>query len=412
MLKNLFIFVATVVLGIGGYWGYQEFVAPKVEKVDLAKEKQNLKESKAIELNKEEANNILKTTLDSIFEVFDKAGEKYGWGNNNPADFNKIRNYLLSFAFKEFTDTTLKDLTSEYYCECDQSFKPNYHNDVRFTYELTKDNILKINVLEPATEINNMGALWEFELKKEANKWKMYSWNHHSLLGEDIHLTKEEAEKLLSSNNEKLEFVKEYESKEAKGKAYLFKIHSSTGESLVAISSKDTSLVYDFEDTQESVKPTNKEVNQGKKGFFKPANKELNQANNEPTSQLEENKSEQNKTASRKNEYMAKLYETELKERKNEYQSDFQMRDDYIYNYQLWDDMLNEIYGVLKTQLSETEMTNLRNEQRKWIKTRDETAQARYDEEGRGTMSAMVEAETLFKLTKERCYELVRDYMR
>lgn len=88
------------------------------------------------------------------------------------------------------------------------------------------------------------------------------------------------------------------------------------------------------------------------------------------------------------------------------------MRDDYGFNYQLWDGVLNDIYGVLKTQLSESELSNLRNEQLKWIETRDATAQARYDEEGAGSMSAMVKVETLFSLTKERCYELVNQYMK
>jgi len=44
--------------------------------------------------------------------------------------------------------------------------------------------------------------------------------------------------------------------------------------------------------------------------------------------------------------------------------------------YDRWDDALNEIYGVLKTQLSESEMNVLREKQRSWIACRDRTANA------------------------------------
>lgn len=44
--------------------------------------------------------------------------------------------------------------------------------------------------------------------------------------------------------------------------------------------------------------------------------------------------------------------------------------------YERWDDALNEIYGVLKTQISESEMNALREKQRVWIAYRNRTANA------------------------------------
>lgn len=131
----------------------------------------------------------------------------------------------------------------------------------------------------------------------------------------------------------------------------------------------------------------------------------------ESLEEFEENTDEQSNNASNKNESLEILAQTETKERNNEYLSDIQMREDLGFNYQLWDGVLNDIYAVLKTQLSESEMSNLKNEQLKWIETRDATAQAKYDEEGGGSLSTIVQVETLFMLTKERCYELVNEYM-
>ena len=77
-----------------------------------------------------------------------------------------------------------------------------------------------------------------------------------------------------------------------------------------------------------------------------------------------------------------------------------------------WDDTLNEIYGVLKTQLSSSEMELLKAEQREWIKIRDARAEKEASEFEGGTMYGLVYTEELGRLTKERCYELVQVYMK
>jgi uncharacterized protein YecT (DUF1311 family) len=113
-----------------------------------------------------------------------------------------------------------------------------------------------------------------------------------------------------------------------------------------------------------------------------------------------------------KAEYLAKLKLVESQERNNEYQSDFQMIEDFGHNYQIWDAHLNEVYQVLKTQLSETEMSQLKAKQLEWIAFKEAEAQKAYDESGGGTLSRMVQMEVLFNLTKERCYLLVNEYMK
>lgn len=76
-----------------------------------------------------------------------------------------------------------------------------------------------------------------------------------------------------------------------------------------------------------------------------------------------------------------------------------------------WDDMLNEIYSLLKTQLTESEMKELKSKQLAWIEYRDKTAENEANAAGGGSLTTVVYNSTLATLTKERCYELVNTYL-
>lgn len=77
-----------------------------------------------------------------------------------------------------------------------------------------------------------------------------------------------------------------------------------------------------------------------------------------------------------------------------------------------WDNALNEIYGVLKKQLSADEMSSLQEEQRNWIKQRDQKAKEESSVFKGGTMESTIYVATQAQLTKERSYELVEKYMK
>ncbi|MFY4776561.1 lysozyme inhibitor LprI family protein [Metabacillus sp. RGM 3146] len=77
-----------------------------------------------------------------------------------------------------------------------------------------------------------------------------------------------------------------------------------------------------------------------------------------------------------------------------------------------WDNALNEIYGVLKQQLSADDMTKLREDQRKWLQYRDETAKKNASKYEGGTMGPLEYVATQAKVTKERDYDLVEGYMK
>lgn len=80
--------------------------------------------------------------------------------------------------------------------------------------------------------------------------------------------------------------------------------------------------------------------------------------------------------------------------------------------FKKWDEALNEIYGVLKKQLSTCEMSSLREEQRKWITYRDDTVKEESLPFEGGTMKSLQYIRTQTRITEERCYELVEGYMK
>jgi uncharacterized protein YecT (DUF1311 family) len=142
------------------------------------------------------------------------------------------------------------------------------------------------------------------------------------------------------------------------------------------------------------------------------ANQPENTSNN--ASAKEEDPSANNTDGSLKEEYLKKL---NIAKKETE---DLEATDSSTYTlkkvendrWEIWDQLLNEIYGALKVQLSQEEMDQLREEQRNWITYRDESAlEASLKYKG-GTQEHLEYVAVLANLTEERCYELVEKYMK
>jgi uncharacterized protein YecT (DUF1311 family) len=87
------------------------------------------------------------------------------------------------------------------------------------------------------------------------------------------------------------------------------------------------------------------------------------------------------------------------------------MKNYYGVSYEKYDDALNEIYALLKKELSPEVMKELKAEQLKWIEQKEAKAEKeRLKYEG-GTFENVAWYISLYESTKERCYELVNEYM-
>ncbi|KIL76436.1 lysozyme inhibitor LprI family protein [Bacillus badius] len=120
-------------------------------------------------------------------------------------------------------------------------------------------------------------------------------------------------------------------------------------------------------------------------------------------------------SVSKKDKYLQKLYTIETEVTDLYYASEngttAEMKEAAAAMYKKWDDALNEIYGVLKVQLSSGEMSQLREKQRQWIKYRDRTAKAESEAYAGGSFETVQYVRTQADLTRERCYELINIYM-
>lgn len=128
--------------------------------------------------------------------------------------------------------------------------------------------------------------------------------------------------------------------------------------------------------------------------------------------------SNESNTESTKQIYLNKLNELDenLKETHDErYASDattLDMIEAANEEYNQWDYLLNEIYSVLEEQLSQEDMDKLREEEINWINTKEIKSKEASDKYKGGTIAPYMAIDSRIESTKERCYELVNQYMR
>ncbi len=80
--------------------------------------------------------------------------------------------------------------------------------------------------------------------------------------------------------------------------------------------------------------------------------------------------------------------------------------------YLRWDNLLNEIYSVLKEQMSTEDFEKLKNEQIKWINDKDPKAKESAKKFEGGSQYKVAYSCTLGDLTEDRCNYLVNNYMK
>ena len=142
------------------------------------------------------------------------------------------------------------------------------------------------------------------------------------------------------------------------------------------------------------------------------SNEKIDTSNDEPAK--EEDSSTDNIEAGLKEAYLEKLNDTkkETEELEPTGPSTYAHKAVESNGWEIWDDLLNDIYGVLNEQLPPKEMDQLKEEQRNWIKHRDDSAlEASLKYKG-GTQEHLEYVAVLANLTEERCFELVENYMK
>ena len=123
------------------------------------------------------------------------------------------------------------------------------------------------------------------------------------------------------------------------------------------------------------------------------------------------------KVEGRRNEYIERLDNIqkkldELPEKKNADEGITNaMKSYYGKAYEMYDKELNDIYALLKEELSPEIMNDLEIKQLKWIEEKEGKAREEEAKFKGGTFEPVAGYIVLYEATKEKCYELVNQYM-
>lgn len=93
------------------------------------------------------------------------------------------------------------------------------------------------------------------------------------------------------------------------------------------------------------------------------------------------------------------------------YQTTFGMRKLAGEEYQMWDELLNEVYEKIKEVIGQKEMDKLTELQLKWVEDRDIKAEIAGKKAEGGTMQPLLVTSEKANLTRQRCLELIKIYM-
>ncbi|MED0872661.1 lysozyme inhibitor LprI family protein [Bacillus mobilis] len=354
--------------------------------------------NEAPEVTQKEAKKIVRKSVDGIATSFSEMEKENGWSRTNPGDLKTAKKGVKGLVTDKFVENQLPESLETFNRSRETDMLPfpiNIEPEMRLTYS-QKNDILTIETIIPANDMGNEAEIWEFILVYKDGKWLMDNWSVHT--PSDLKLTREEANEFLKIRGFKnVVFVREENSGDKK---YIFKDDTS----LVTVDAK-TSVITINSDNQKEEKVANKNSSQEHENI-----KENNVSKQVISKEEKQNKTETS-SAVGKTKVLNELAALEKQETHGNVASDNDIVNEIEGNYQLWDDKLNEIYNILKNNMSADAFQPLKTEQIAWIKDKESQVKAIGTDPMNGSMRRIEAREAKYNMTKERCYELVNRYM-
>ncbi|PGM93156.1 lysozyme inhibitor LprI family protein [Bacillus cereus] len=352
----------------------------------------------APKVTEKEAKKIVRKSVDEIANSFSEMEKENGWSRNNPGDLGTAKKGVKGLVSDKFVDRQLPGLLDTFNRSRETDMLPfpiHIEPDVRITYS-QKNDVLKIETLTLANDMGNEAETWEFILVYIDGEWLMDGWSSNTPA--DLKLTKEEANELLRVQGFKnVSFVREENSG---NKKYIFK--ESNG--VVAVDAQTSVITHNVDD-KEQEKVT-------KKDFIQEQETAKGNDSSTYTSSKEEKQSKkESSSVLGKTKVLNELAALENEEKHTNVMSTNDIVNEIEGNYQLWDNKLNEIYSTLKNTMSADAFQSLKTKQVAWVKEKESKVKAIATDENNGTMKYIEAADEKYKMTKERCYELVNGYM-
>ncbi|GAB6441242.1 MULTISPECIES: lysozyme inhibitor LprI family protein [Bacillus] len=352
----------------------------------------------APEVTEKEAKKIVRKSVDAIANAFSEMEKENGWSRNNPGDLGTAKKGVKGLVSDRFVENQLPKSLETFNRSRETDMLPfpiDIEPEMRLTYT-QKDKNLTIETIIPSNDMGNEAEIWEFIFVYKDGKWLMDKWSAHT--PRDLKLTKEEASEFLKIRGFKnVSFVKEENSGDKK---YIFKENAR----LIAVDAKTSVITYDLdEQKQETVARENNSQNQ--------ETVKENSAGSQVTSKEEKQPKKETSSAVGKTKALNELAALENQEKHTNVMSTNDIVNEIEGNYQLWDNKLNEIYSTLKNTMSADAFQSLKTKQIAWVKEKESKVKAIAMDENNGTMKYIEAADEKYKMTKERCYELVNGYM-
>ncbi|MGG0728679.1 lysozyme inhibitor LprI family protein [Bacillus paramycoides] len=352
----------------------------------------------APEVTEKEAKKIVRKSVDEIANSFSEMEKENGWSRNNPGDLDTAKKGVKGLVSNKFVENQLPGLLDTFNRSRETDMLPfpiHIEPEVRLTYS-QKNDVLKIETLTLANDMGNEAETWEFILVYKDGKWLMDRWSSNTPA--DLKLTKEEANELLRVQGFKnVFFVREENSGDKK---YIFK--ESNG--VVAVDAQTSVITYNVDDKKQE-KITKEDVIQ---------EQEIAKRNDSSTyisSKEEKQLKKESSSALGKTKVLNELAALENQEKHTNVMTTNDIVNEIEGNYQLWDSKLNEIYNTLKNTMSPDAFQSLKTKQIAWVKEKESKVKAIGTDPNNGTMRRIEASEEKYKMTKERCYELVNGYM-
>ncbi|EEL69550.1 MULTISPECIES: lysozyme inhibitor LprI family protein [Bacillus] len=352
----------------------------------------------APEVTGKEAKKIVRKSVDRIANAFSEMEKENGWSRNNPGDMETAKKGVKGLVTDKFVENQLPKSLDTFNRSRETDMLPfpiHIEPDVRITCS-QKNDVLKIETLILANDMGNEAETWEFVLVYTDGKWLMDKWSSNTPV--DLKLTKEEANEILRVQGFKnVSFVREENSG---NKKYIFK--ESNG--VVAVDAQTSVITHNVDD-EEQEKVTKQdfiqeqETAKGNDSSMYTSSKEEKQPKKESSSVLGKTKA------------LNELVALENEEKHTNVMSTNDIVNEIEGNYQLWDNKLNEIYSTLKNTMSADAFQSLKTKQIAWVKEKERKVTAIGTDPNKGTMRRIEASEEKYKMTKERCYELVNGYM-
>jgi len=352
----------------------------------------------APEVTEKEAKKIVRKSVDAIANAFSEMEKENGWSRNNPGDLATAKKGVKGLVTEKFVENQLPNSLETFNRSRETDMLPfpiNIESEMRFTYT-QKDKNLMIETIIPSNDMGNEAEIWEFILVYKDGKWLMDKWSSHT--PRDLKLTKEEASEFLKIRGFKnVSFVKEENSGDKK---YIFKDSTS----LVTVNAK-TSVITINSDNPKEEQVANKNSSE------EHENIKENSMSTHAISKEEKQTKKETSSPVGKTKVLNELAALENQEKHTNVVSTNDIVNEIEGNYQLWDNKLNEIYSTLKNTMSADAFQSLKTKQVAWVKEKESKVKAIATDENNGTMKYIEAADEKYKMTKERCYELVNGYM-